>query len=144
MADAVIVLDTSILSLVLLRRPAARNERISDFFRGLLITRRMAVPGIVAQELLSGVHEAPGRARLRQYLASFPCLLAEAEDHHLGAEIFTACREGGVQAGTMDALIAAQAIRLGAEVLATDRDFSHMLPHVPKLLLVQLPADLVP
>ena len=144
MADAVIVPDTSILSRVLRRREAARNGALCDFFRNLLFTRRMAVPGVVLQELLSGMRESDGRAALLDRMAHFPRLFAHEEDHRLAAEIVNKCQSGGIAAGTMDALIAAQAIRAGAEVLTADRDFTRIALRIPELQLVPIPADLLP
>jgi len=47
------------------------------------------------------------------------------------AGLRTTCRQGGVQIGTIDALIAQLAIHHGLTLLTTDQDFAHAAKHRP-------------
>lgn len=86
----------------------------------------VAMPGVVLQELLSGLKHRPQFDRLRTLLEPFPVVLAEPDDHVKAAEITNACRAAGVQAATVDSLIAATAANRRAELLTSDRDYLHM------------------
>lgn len=130
-----IFLDTSILSIALRRRPGSAQPELVEWFRGLLARERLVVPGIVMQEILSGVRDPGMVERLRARLTVFPLLLAEAEDHLLAASFRNVCQAKGVAASTPDCLIAAQAARQGAELLAVDGDYIHMAKHCPGLRL---------
>ena len=133
-----IVLDTSVLSMVLRRRPAARNTALADAFRALLMSHRMYLPGITMQEILSGIQDPAAYRALFGHLASFTPIMAEQADHVLAAEVVTRCRAAGVTASATDALIAAQAMRRSYVVLTTDPDFEHMQPHVLGLEVLKL------
>jgi predicted nucleic acid-binding protein len=123
-----IVLDTSVLSLAFRRRirgsevPAVAL-RLTD-----LITRDvpLAIPGIVLQELLSGVRAAAQFARLQILLEGFPTSLATRATHLLAAELANRCRRGGVATSAADCLIAAHAIEQDGELFTTDGDFVAM------------------
>lgn len=125
-----ILLDTSVLSLALRRRqvPAAGPERrtAAALVWMVMEDRPLAVPGIVAQELLSGVRTPEQFARLEEVLAGFPLVLAGEDDHREAARLANRCRAAGIAAATVDCLIAAQALRRGAELYTTDPDFAHI------------------
>ncbi len=126
-----IVVDTSVWSLALRRRrnsgdaPAAARLLMSLIRDG----QPVALPGVVMQELLSGLRHQAQFNRLRTLLEPYPLLLAEAAGHTLAAEISNACRQNGVQAGTVDALIVATTIRVNGTLLATDRDYADIAEH---------------
>ena len=89
----------------------------------------MAIPGIVLQELLSGVRTDEQFDRLLAVADGFPVLTAGRDDHVLAARVSNACRLGGVSATTIDCLIAAQTIVSRGKLLTLDRDFARMAPH---------------
>lgn len=122
-----IVLDTSILSLAF-RRP----QRVADsppvaLLRKLIANDvSLAVPGIVVQELLSGVRSDRQFRAIRGALAGFPVLLA-TESHHLrAAQIFDSCRGHGIGCSTVDALIAALTVENGGRLFTADADFERI------------------
>jgi len=125
-----IVLDTSVLSLVLRRRRAAGEPREISIFRRVIASNvQTVVPGIVFQEVLSGVRDRPQFLRLKTALDDFPLLIASPDHHLAAAEISNTCVRHGVAAGVADCLIAALTIAERAQLFTTDRDFSHIAAH---------------
>jgi len=56
-------------------------------------------------------------------------LVPDRRDHVEAAELRSNCRRGGIQIGTIDALLAQLCIRHDLTMLTTDRDFFHMAEH---------------
>jgi predicted nucleic acid-binding protein len=122
----VIVLDTSVLSLVLRRRRrGAAEEAVAARVTALLGSEEaVAIPGVVLQEVLSGIAEPKQAERiLAATRASFPVLLATEGDHLKAADLTNMAARGGLALSTVDALIAAQAFNRRAALFTTDADF---------------------
>lgn len=132
-----IVVDTSAWSLVLRRRDGHGGEtKIANFLRRLIEEGQlMGVPGIVYQELLSGVSDLSQKKNIRETIGAFPLLLATKDDHAEAARIFTECRKGGAQASTIDCLIAAQCITSDSTLLTADTDFRRIAKYSSLKLL---------
>ena len=126
-----IVLDTSVLSLAYRRKagPSSDHPAVRELERLLDQDAPMCLPGVVLQELLSGVRRTAVRRKLDDILSGFPLLLATRATHILAAELHSRCRAKGVVAHTVDCLIAAHAVEAGAALLTTDDDFKHMAKH---------------
>jgi len=127
----VIVVDTSVWSLAL-RRPRDPDAppHAARLLRSLVEDGQpVMLPGIVKQELLSGLRHEPQFRRLLAALEPFPLLLAGDADHVDAARIVNTCRAHGVQAGTVDALIVALTARVDGILLTTDRDFQNIHAH---------------
>lgn len=119
-----ILLDTSVLSLAFRRRrrpPAATTG--AELERMIEQDLPLAVPGIVVQELLSGLRETSEVARLQAAIQGFPVIAATVGDHLAAAKIANSCRAKGIATSTIDCLIAAQAIGSGAHLFTLDEDF---------------------
>ena len=125
-----ILLDTSVLSLAFRRAPGPGTGSPVARTIERLITEDvpLAVPGIVVQELLSGVRGDGQFARLETALEGFQVLLAERAHHVPAAKIANACRRHGVPVSTIDCLIAALAVAHDAQLFTADRDFTRMTP----------------
>jgi predicted nucleic acid-binding protein len=136
----VIVLDTSILSLAFRRRRREEDDSGPVAALRKLIAENVpvAVPGIVLQELLSGVRSREQFRRLRASMAGFPILLANESHHIRAARISNACRRRGVACSTTDALIAAISVESGGTLFTTDVDFQRIAPQCG-LKLAKLP-----
>ena len=126
-----IVLDTSILSLAFRRRGEKEGDSAPVTALRKLIADNVpaAVPGIVLQELLSGLQSREQFRKLRASMAGFPLLLATESHHVRAARINNACRRRGVACSTTDALIAAITVESGGTLLTTDADFHRIAPH---------------
>lgn len=125
-----ILLDTSLLSLAFRRRPSSHEPPAVTSFRRLVeADAPVAIPGIVLQELLSGVRTDTEVARLHTLLDGFSVILADRRDHVAAAGIANACRRHGVSVSTVDCLIAAQTTGRDAALFTLDADFERMRPH---------------
>lgn len=124
-----ILLDTSVLSAVLRRRRKGEREaalaaRVATLLAG---DRQVAVPGIVLQELLSGISEPTQHARvLAGVRESFPVILATEGDHLKAADLVSLAASRGEALSTPDALIAAQALNRRASLFTSDEDFQRL------------------
>lgn len=126
-----IVADTSLLSVLLRhKRTGLMTTPHEDVFRQM-VTRGVppSVPGIVVQEILSGVKTDAQFAALGNVLRRFPMLLARSSDHLLAAGLFNTCKRHGVSATLVDCLIAAQTIANGARLWTLDQDFGRIARH---------------
>jgi hypothetical protein len=134
----VILLDTSVVSAVLRRRRKGAAEedlttRVAALLRG---DEQVGIPGIVLQELLSGIAERRQHDRLWSAVHdSFPIVLATEGDHLKAADVTNACAGRGLALSPPDALIAAQALNRGAALFTTDDDFQR-LPEIAGLKLL--------
>ena len=62
--------------------------------------------GLVLQELLQGFSGPRNRAQILDRFAALPLLVPDRRDHVEAAELRNKCRRGGIQIGTIDALLA--------------------------------------
>lgn len=118
-----VIPDTPIWSLVLRREKP--NQALRTIFARFIEDGQVVLPGIIKQELLSGIREPSQFDLLHEQLQYFPELLATGQDHTRAAQFFNKCQKAGVQGSHVDFLIAALAVGNSATILTTDRDFQH-------------------
>lgn len=82
--------------------------------------------GLVLQELLQGFSGPKDQASIRERFEAIPLVVPTRADHMAAAELRNHCRRHGVQAGTIDALLAQLCIRHELPLLSTDEDFRHI------------------
>lgn len=125
-----ILLDTSILSLAYRRHRRAEAEpHVVAVLRAMIQEDvPLAIPGIVLQEVLTGVRSEAQFGRLERALRAFPIVSAEPQHHILAARIANSCRRKGVATSAVDCLIAALATFNHAFLFTLDEDFSRMAP----------------
>lgn len=124
-----ILLDTSVVSAVLRRRRRGEAEESVARKVGALLAgdEEVALPGIVFQEVLSGIADRTQHDKLLTSIReSFPIALATEGDHIMAADLVTQAARRGVALSTPDALIAAQAINRRARLFTTDDDFQDL------------------
>ena len=136
-----ILLDTSILSLAYRRQPrrAAVDPIVTHLRELIRHGSALGLPGIVLQEVLSGVRTLKQFDAVRGHLMSFQLCLASEDDHVRAAQIYNNCLGHGTTCSAIDALIAAQAIGFEAELFSSDRDFPLIAQHCD-LALHKVPA----
>jgi len=124
----VILLETSLLSVAFRhRRPAESEPAPVMLLRGLVHENAsLGIPGIVLQEVLTGLREDRQASQVRQALTGFPVVLATEGDHRLAVGILEASRKAGKAVSTVDGLIAAMAIARQATLFTLDRDFTRI------------------
>jgi len=123
-----ILLDTSLLSAAYRRRRGSAPEPFAAAHLRQLVKHNapLAIPGIVFQELLSGVRTEEQFSRLQMLLESFPIVSARPPDHVAAARLFNACRSKGVAATLIDCLIASQAAGRHVALWSFDHDFARI------------------
>jgi hypothetical protein len=108
-----------------------RRTRAARRLDGLLGTDDLVVTDAVVLEVLAGARDDQHRRGLERLLGSHQRVPTEARDFAAGAAIYRACRRGGATPRSLlDCLIAAVAIRVGAALLHSDRDFDVIARHV--------------
>ncbi len=85
--------------------------------------------GLVLQELLQGFSGPRDRTQILDRFATLPLLVPDRRDHVDAAELRNKCRRGGIQIGTIDALLAQLCLRHDLTMLTTDRDFRNIAEH---------------
>ena len=91
----------------------------------------LATTGIVILEILAGARDERHVRDLRRLLGRCTFLaLEEPSDHEAAAALYRVCRRGGKTIRRLpDCLIAAVAVRAGAELLHRDSDFDAIALH---------------
>jgi predicted nucleic acid-binding protein len=125
-----VLVDTSVWSLALRRATPSPNAAVGEL-RSLIEEGRVAMIGVIRQELLSGVRTQTAFERLRDHLRAFSDEQLETADFERAAEHFNACRSRGVQGSNTDYLICAVAERRSMPILTTDADFTRFAEVLP-------------
>jgi predicted nucleic acid-binding protein len=123
--------DTSVWSLALRRDTVPDVAEVDVLRRALLGEEVVVTTGLVLQELLQGFAGPRDRAALLERFSALPTIAPDRDDHVDAAALRNACRRGGVQLGTIDALLAQLCIRHGLVMLTTDQDFALAARHCP-------------
>lgn len=118
--------DTSVWSLALRRDAASSAPEVSELVRALEAGDAIITTGLVLQELLQGFSGPRQREQILDRFAALPLLVPDRRDHVNAAELRNHCRRGGIQIGTIDALLAQLCIRHDLTMLSTDKDFRGM------------------
>lgn len=85
--------------------------------------------GLVLQELLQGFAGPRSRRELVERFSALPFISPSRQDHAAAAELRTNLRQRGVQAGTIDVLLAQLCLTRDLTMLSTDNDFRRMADH---------------
>jgi len=124
-----LLVDTSVWSLALRRDIAATQPEVWHLQQALLGEQTVVTTGLVLQELLQGFSGPKARGQIIDCFSSLPLVQPDRQDHVDAAALRTKCRQGGVQIGTIDALLAQLCIRHQLTLLTTDQDFAHAARH---------------
>ena len=124
-----LLVDTSVWSLALRRDTDATGPEVQALKDALFGAEVVVTTGLVLQELLQGFMGAKAQTLIIERFAALPVLQPDREDHIDAAMLRNACRQAGVQIGTIDALLTQLAIRHDLTLLTTDKDFTHAAKH---------------
>lgn len=125
-----VLVDTSVWSLVLRRRPGYSNPS-AEVLEQLVAENRALLIGPIRQELLSGIADADVFDRVAFKLRGFADLPLESADYIRAAVFSNTCRAKGVQGSGTDFLICAVSVRHEVSILTTDKDFHHYAKLLP-------------
>src|SRR5713226_5207851 len=109
-----VLVDTVIWSIVFRRRAtdlSAADELVRNKLLALFHEGRAGMIGPVRQELLTGIRNEKHFLGLRQDLRSVPDEPLAGEDFEYAAEISNRCRQSGLAATPIDALLCSIAVR---------------------------------
>jgi predicted nucleic acid-binding protein len=127
-----ILVDTSVWSIALRRKTETHKEApVVRELEELLLDSRVAIIGIIRQELLSGISDTTVFDRLKKRLAILDDEEVISADHILAAQYHNTCRAKGVQGSAIDFLICAVATRNDWAVFTADKDFQNYQKHIP-------------
>lgn len=120
------LVDTSVWSQALRREHHRETEAVKKLEILLKEGERVFVAGVILQEILQGIRKLDQFRQIQESLSFFPILETTREDHVYAAELHNLCRAKGVQASTIDFLIASLAIRNECLLLTSDHDFQYI------------------
>lgn len=124
-----LLVDTSVWSLALRRDVVGAQPEVRYLEQALVGSQTVVTTGLILQELLQGFSGPRARAQIIDRFSMLPLVQPDRQDHVDAASLRTACRRGGVQIGTIDALLAQLCIRHQLTLLTTDQDFAHAARH---------------
>jgi predicted nucleic acid-binding protein len=130
----VILLDTSLLSRVFRRKaPGIEEQRLQLAVAKLLASDvPVALPGIVLQEVLSGIRTETQFVDLKEHLlASFAIVHPSTQDYIEAARLMNRCSAAGLNVSAPDCLIAILAISTDRQLFTLDDDFQAIARHAP-------------
>jgi predicted nucleic acid-binding protein len=128
-----VIVDTSVWSLALRRLSVSSNAVVKEL-HSLVTEGRVAMLGVIRQELLSGIRADSQFEKLRDHLRVFPDVSIASSDHEEAALFSNRCRAAGIQGSHTDFLICAVATHHGFAILTMDNDFHHFAKILPVVL----------
>ena len=123
-----VLVDTSVWSLALRRKSAdlsVGEQSLVQQLRDLIREDRIHLPGVVRQEVLSGIRHPEQFEKIRSFLRPFPDEPLDIEDYEMAAQVNNSCRAKGIAVSGVDALICVIALRKEFPIFTTDSDFKH-------------------
>ena len=123
--------DTSVWSSAFRRDVPDTTPQTRALIQALGGGQIVVTTGLVLQELLQGFSGPKARSEIVERFAALPIIAPDRQDHIAAADLRNECRRSGVQAGTIDALLAQLCIRHDLTMLTTDQDFAHIAEHSP-------------
>ena len=121
----VLLVDTSTWSLAFRRDSVESLPEVVALRSALAAGDDVVVTGLIVQELLQGFAGPKQRDLLLDQFRHLRTLTPKRGDHELAADLHKECRRGGVQLGTVDALLAALCVAHRCTMLTNDHDFHH-------------------
>lgn len=122
-----VLVDTSVWSLALRRKPRDLNSRerlLVTELSDLISDGRAGIIGLIRQELLTGIKTTTQFEELQRTLRAFRDEPVATDDYEAAAKVGNECRANGIAVSVVDMLICAVAIRRGMAILTTDPDFT--------------------
>lgn len=128
-----VLVDTSVWSLALRRNDkdavslSSEEQRLKADLTQALQDGRVAMIGLIRQELLSGIREPAQYDKVKAALDAFLDEPIGRADHEYAARLYNECRSQGIESGSVDMLICAVAVRREWEVLSSDTGLNRCL-----------------
>jgi predicted nucleic acid-binding protein len=126
-----LLVDTSVWSLALRRDGPIEAREVIALREALDGADSVVTTGLVLQELLQGFSGPKAKEAIIERFGALPLIQPDRQDHVAAAEVRNACRRGGVQIGTIDALLVQLCGRYEMTLLSSDKDFANAVRLVP-------------
>ena len=131
-----LVVDTSVWSLFLRRKKIDDENPFVQKLRYHLKNQDcIFLIGLILQEILDGIDSDEQFDKLRKYFKPFALIDHDREDFIQAARMKAVCRRKGIQAGTIDFLIASVCTQRNYPLLTADKDFFNIAAHTSLTLL---------
>lgn len=124
-----LLVDTSVWSLAFRRDAPSGGPEVRALMAAIGSGDAIVTTGLVLQELLQGFTGPRARNDIVRRFTALPLLAPDRQDYIDAADIRNRCRRGGVQLGTIDALLSQLCIRHELTLLTTDADFTLAARH---------------
>lgn len=121
-----VLVDTSAWSLALRRKDPSTHPCVDRLKDLLLGGQSIAYLGIILTEILQGVTSDTLFRQIEKQFEALDLIEPTKSDYVAAAKLATICRHKGIQASTIDFLIAAVSIEHNLWLLTTDDDFGHI------------------
>ena len=129
MEDKCYMLDTNTASYIIKGKPAVIRERLRN-----VPMANICVSAITEAELLRGVAKKPEAKHLpvavKEFLLRIEILPWDSDAADAYAQLRTACENEGKPLGSMDMLIAAHSVAVGAILITNDKAFYNVERHL--------------
>ncbi len=126
-----VLVDTSAWSLALRRKDAAGlsadEQKLKAELAQAIQDGRVVMIGMIRQELLSGIKDIAQYDKVKAALDAFLDESIATADHEYAARLYNECRSHGCEAGPVDMLICAVAVRRTWDVLSSDEALNRCL-----------------
>lgn len=126
-----LLVDTSVWSLALRRKNAVslspEEQKLKAKLTEAIQDGRVAMIGLIRQELLSGIKEQAQFEKVKSALAPFLDEQIDTADYEHAARLYNECRSQGFEVGPVDMLICAVAMRRNWQVLSNDSGLKQCL-----------------
>jgi predicted nucleic acid-binding protein len=126
-----LLVDTFVWSLALRRKDVAilgpDEQKVKAELVQAIQDGRVAMLGLIRQELLSGIKEKAQFEKVKAALDPYLDEPINTADHEFAARVHNECKHHGIEAGTVDILICAAAVRRGWELLSIDGGLNRCL-----------------
>ena len=123
--------DTSVWSLAFRREPPSAAREVQALIRAIEADEMILTTGLVLQELLQGFLGPKAGTQILDRFSAIPLIVPDRTDHIEAAALRNRCRRAGIQAGTIDALLAQLCLRHDLTMLSADDDFRHIAEQCP-------------
>jgi len=121
-----VVVDTPIWSIAFRRKGedlSLQEQNLRQALAELIRVGRAQLPGVIRQEVLSGIRDEERFRKLRDNLRAFEDPPLEVADYEEAASFYNRCRARGVAGSPIDLLICAIVQRRNWQIFTTDKDF---------------------
>ena len=130
-----VLVDTSVWSLALRRKDGGDGKEARVLKKLIEQGEDIFLIGIVLLEIFQGIKRSDQFQALKKYFEPFPLIELSREDYVRAAALKNDLIKKGIQASTIDALIASTAVARGCVLFTADSDFFHIAKHIRLKLL---------